>query len=277
MLLGMKNNMNSCLFCGATGPFTKAEHVIPEALGNDNLILRNEVCDGCNQFFGSKVESFVLAKTPIAFWRTFLGIRKKRGALPHVDLSQPKEEKGILPSGHELHDNFIGFTCHDDYSVSVDIDDAEIIRGILAGSRTRFSFVFTPLVLSLMGRFFCKIGVELLCLNNRRRARSPAFDQARRYARFGNGVELWPIFHGKRGTLQNLKRRSLDADGVLEEVLCYQYQVVEVASLYTLLVLNVGTDTWVVTLNDPYPTPIIREAVPDTRLQLIWYSKKGIE
>jgi len=64
--------MNTCLFCHSDGPFTRPEHIIPEALGNDDLIQRDEVCDKCNQYFGSKLESFVLGKTPLAFWRTFL-------------------------------------------------------------------------------------------------------------------------------------------------------------------------------------------------------------
>jgi hypothetical protein len=264
--------MNNCLFCLSDGPFTRPEHIIPEALGNDDLILYNEVCDKCNQFFGSKIESFALGKTPIAFWRTFLGIRKKRGLLPHADLSQPKKQKGGLPAVHELHDNFVGFTCHDDYSVSVDVDDCEIIRSIRDGTRSQLSFVFTPLVLSMMGRFLCKIGVELVCLDNPERARSSAFDGSRRFAREGKGCDLWPIFHGQFGTLNDLKKRSLDSKGVLAETLCYRYRLLEVGTLYTLLALTVGTDVWVVSLNDAYPTPVIREAIPDTTLELVWYS-----
>ena len=268
--------MTDCLFCHSNGPFTKPEHIIPEALGNDELILQDEVCDKCNQYFGSKVESFVLGKTPIAFWRTFLGIRKKRGALPHVDLSQPKRQKGLLPAVHKLHDNLVGFTCHGDYSVSVDIDDSETIQGIRDDTRSQFTFVFTPLVLSMMGRFFCKIGVELLCLDDPGLARSSAFDQARDFARIGKGRDLWPIFHGQSGTLQDLKKRSVDTDGPLEEVFCYHYRLLEVGSRYTLVVLTFGTDVWAVSLNDPYPTPAIREAVPGTTLELIWYAPEEI-
>jgi len=264
--------MNKCLFCKGEGPFTKPEHVIPEAMGNDDLILRDAVCDGCNQYFGSKVESFVLEKTPIAFWRTFLGIRKKRGELPHVDLSQPQGQKGHLHAVHDLHDNLVGFTCHDDYSISVDIDDSSIVGDILDGTRNQFTFVFTPLVLSMMGRFLCKIGLELLCMADPERGRSQAFDKARRFARQGDVGKLWPIFHSQTGTLSDLKSRREDSDGELEEVVCYRYRLLEVADCYTLLMLTVGTDTWAVSLNDPYPTPIIRDAVPDAVLNLIWYS-----
>ena len=269
--------MNDCLFCSSDGPFTMPEHVIPEALGNDDLILQDEVCDKCNQYFGSKIEGFVLGKSPIAFWRTILGIRKKRRELPHIDLSQPRRQKGVLPAVHELHDNLVGFTCHDDYSVSVDIDHDEIVRSIRDGTRSQFAFVFTPLVLSMMGRFFCKIGVELVCLDDPERARSSAFDEARRFAREGKGYDLWPIFHGQSRTLNDLKTRSMDSKGVLESVFCYHCRLLEVGSAYTLLALTIGTDVWAVSLNDPYPTPIIREAVPDTTLELVWYSPQEVK
>ncbi len=38
----------SCLFCGSNGPFLRLEHIIPESLGNDDLVLQGEVCDVCN-------------------------------------------------------------------------------------------------------------------------------------------------------------------------------------------------------------------------------------
>ncbi|MBN1942521.1 MAG: hypothetical protein JW849_04420 [Phycisphaerae bacterium] len=269
--------MNTCLFCHSNGPFSKPEHIIPEALGNDDLILFDEVCDKCNQYFGSKIENFVLGKTPIAFWRTFLGIQKKKGKLPHVNLSQPKKQKGRLSSIHKIHDNFVGFTCHDDYSISVDIDDSNIIRDIIAGTQKEFKFVFTPYVLSMMGRFFCKIGIELLCLNDRKHARSHFFDQARNFARNGNGIDLWPIFHGQSGTIQVLKKRSMDNEGLKEEVFCYHYQLLELDSGYTLLVLTIGTDVWIISLNDPYPKPVICDAFPDNKIKLIWYTPEEVE
>ena len=43
-----------------------------------------------------------------------------------------------------------------------------------------------------------------------------------------------------------------------------------------LVVLTVGTDVWVVCLNDPYPTPIIQDAVPGVPLKLIWYDDREL-
>lgn len=266
--------MNCCLFCNKEGPYTKPEHIIPESLGNDDLVLENEVCDHCNQFFGSKIESFVLGKTPLAFWRTFLGIKKKKGKLPHVDLSQPSSQKGRMPAIHPLHDNLVGFTCHSDYSVSVDIEDGRIVREILSGKRDRFTFFFTHRVLFLMGRFLCKVGVELVCYDDPLRARSDVFARARAFSRFGEFDGLWPIFHCQSGTFRELKEQRQDAKGVVEEVFCYHYRLLEVSDIYILLALTVGTDTWIVCLNDPYPTPVIRAGFPEKDLNLIWYNRE---
>jgi len=268
--------MGTCLFCQSEGPYTREEHIIPEALGNDDLLLVGEVCDKCNQYFGTEVERFVLAKTPLAFWRVFLGIRTKHGKLPHVELSQPKRQRGRLPRVHRLHDDLVGFTCHEDYTVSVDIEDPQIVREIIEGTRTRLTSVLTPLVLSMLGRFLCKVGVELLCSTDGRRARSAAFDAARRFARFGQGASLWPIFHGTCGSLHALKRRFQVGDEIHEEVLCYSYRILK-AGPYDLLALTVGTDSWVVGLNDAYPTPAIRECLQDsTPLELLWYPEEEV-
>jgi hypothetical protein len=53
-----------CIYClqdKSKSSFQKREHVIPQFFGRftpDNLILRELVCDECNQFFGDKIELF---------------------------------------------------------------------------------------------------------------------------------------------------------------------------------------------------------------------------
>src|SRR5260370_33896829 len=74
-----------CLFCGVRerSRFTRVEHPIPESLGNDDLVLPvGFVCDSCNQYFGSKIESRVLSAPPFDIERTSQAIRTKKGRLP---------------------------------------------------------------------------------------------------------------------------------------------------------------------------------------------------
>lgn len=203
--------MHSCLYCRSDGPFSTKEHVIPESLGNDDLVLTGEVCDACQRYFGKEVERYVLDKTPIAVWRVLLQIQTKKGKHPSVDMRQPREEKGTIPDRNERHDD-IGFISHDDGSISVDIDDDEIIRGILAGTKTHFKMVMSPKKLHMLGRFIGKVGLGILATDDAERGRDSRLDQIRLYARFGDFKGLWPLFHYTHGSLGDLKRRRVEPE-----------------------------------------------------------------
>ena len=259
-----------CLFCRSSGPFSTVEHIVPESLGNDELVLRNEICDGCQSYFGTKIERFVLSNTPFAFWRTLLGIRSKSGRLPSVNLSQPSQEKGVIPAIHELHDDGVGFTAHEDGSASIDIDNPQFIREILAGERHAFSFVFTPKVVHMISRFLLKIGIELLAHKNPEWARSRQFDDAREHARFGSGDRLWPLFHSQHSNLKDLRHYERDEQGLFEHVLCYSYQLLE-TDKYVVFIFDFGTDRWAVSLSHRYPDSDILSAFSGDNMKMIWY------
>jgi len=267
----MANEMRrACLFCEGENP-NSLEHIIPESLGNDDLLLSEDVCGSCNNYF-SKVERYVLEKTEIALWRAILGIRTKKGRLPSIDLSQPPKPKGTRTDKHVLHDNGVGFTFHDDGSCSVEISEEAIVRGILSGEKAQFNFVMTPKVLHELGRFLCKVGIELICSVDPDRARAEMFQSARSYARYGSTSELWPIFHFPSGSIDALTRTLGDGR---EEIDCYDFSILEIEDEYTLLRLKVGTSNWIVCLNKQWPTPRIRAAFPEADIQLIWYPSES--
>jgi HNH endonuclease len=266
--------MAACLYCHSDGPFTTVEHVIPESLGNDDLLLRSAVCDSCQAYFGKEVERYVLEKTPIAVWRSFLGIPSKKGKLPSIDISQPKRTKGIFPDRHMHHDD-IGFSAHPDGTTSVDNDNDKIIEGILDGTKRQFNLALTPKLLHMVGRFLGKVGLGILAINDEARAHEPRFDGIKKYARYGEFEGLWPIFSYTSGEIGDWRRpKLLGASGetVLEEVALYTYSLLEASSKYTLFRFSMGIDNWVICLNDPYPTPIIKSASPGQELQMIWYA-----
>lgn len=196
----------------------------------------------------------------------------KKGHLPSVDLSQPRKQTGFLPSVHPIHDN-VGYTFHDDGSASADINDPQMVQNIREGRKTSFRLVMTPKMLHVLGRFLCKVGIELICTTDRRRARSAALARARHYARFGEVEGLWPIFQFSTGRLADLKHSKQEGNEAVEEVLCYSYAVLDFGNRYLLFRFTIGTDNWVICLNDPYPHPEIRNAFPDCHLNLVWYSK----
>lgn len=265
--------MQTCLFCESNGPFTTIEHVIPESLGNDDLFLAGEVCDRCQRYFGKEVEKYVLEKTPIGAWRALLGIQSKKGKLPSVDLSVPERSRGVLPERSVHHDNRVGFAAHEDGSTSVDIDNSDVMRAILDGSKTELRFVLSPKHLVQLGRFLGKIAIELYCLSDAARARHQRYNALRRYSRFGISQDIWPIFHCTIGSISELRQMEQDDEEVLLHSLCYQYSLADGPDGYELFSVRVGTDQWTLCTNDPYPTPAIREVFADRKLALMWYDR----
>ncbi len=272
----------NCIFCQSNGPFSTREHIIPESLGNDNLILQGHICDSCQNYFGKEVEYYVLNKTPFATWRAMLGIRTKTGNLPRINMSQPNTIKGKLPDKHHHHDNGIIFESLPDGSNSIKITSQQIVSEIENGSRSSFRFVMTPKVLCMIGRFLGKIGLELLCLDDPVTARDSCYDDIRTYARKGTTLDIWPLFHFSAGKLEELIWLQPTVDVIEEKVLCYSYSLFITDGLisqhnqYTLLRFTIGTDNWVICLNDRYPHPIIREQFEGEDLKLIWYSREEL-
>ena len=102
-----------CLFCReADGGFVSAEHVIPECLGNTELVLDNGiVCDRCNNEVLSQVDQALCEFFPIQMFRSQFGIPRKDGTQPKarfstgsmqhrdgtlvVELNNPGDEKTV--------------------------------------------------------------------------------------------------------------------------------------------------------------------------------------
>ena len=64
---------------------------------------------------------------------------------------------------------------------------------------------------------------------------------------------------------------------VLEDIDLYSYGFYEEAPTYMLFRFSMGVDNWIICLDDPYPTPIIKEAFPNNELKLIWYSPEELK
>ena len=273
---------NECLFCASNGPFRTQEHIIPESLGNDDLILHGHVCDACQNYFGKEIESYVLGKTSFAAWRAMLGIRTKSGNLPRVDLSQPKKAKGKLPDKHLAHDDGVILEADPEGDCVFEIKSEQMRADIRAGLKTQFQFVMTPKVLCMTGRFLGKVGLEILCLDNPELARTSEFDDIRDYARRGTIHNIWPLFHFSSGSIEDLIWLEPTIEGFKEEVFCYSYELfhtdgaIAKHSQYTLLRFTIGTDNWIICLNNRYPHPVIRKHFNNKKLNLIWYPPEAL-
>lgn len=63
----------TCVYCGGLGPFNAEEHVFPAGLGGDDrrYILRNTVCDDCNNKIFSPMEREFMRNSPTGLSRIF--------------------------------------------------------------------------------------------------------------------------------------------------------------------------------------------------------------
>jgi len=248
--------------------------VIPESLGNDDLTLSGHVCDACQKYFGKEVEQFVLNKTPIAAWRVLLGTTTKKGKPPHSDLSQPNRSRGRFPSVSEHHDNFGLRANEDGYSCAIELNSDQVNQ-VLDSDQLRLKVVLSPKVLFMMGRFLCKIGMELICTVDPEEARSSRFDLARRYAREGSTNWLWPILMYSAGDYHGLKKWGRDEDGYYITSECYSFLLGDVER-NRFLEFGIGTDRYIITLDEPQSEVIAAAAVQDHRCRLLWYHPSEI-
>ncbi|MCH5260230.1 MAG: hypothetical protein J1F18_10770 [Lachnospiraceae bacterium] len=86
--------IKSCIFCKQDSTSSKSvEHIIPESLGNDELILdAGIVCDKCNNYFSREIEGPVLNLDGFKRLRFYELIESKRGRIPNCNVMLCGEE-----------------------------------------------------------------------------------------------------------------------------------------------------------------------------------------
>jgi hypothetical protein len=259
----------TCLFCSSSQAFTTKEHIIPESLGNDDLILEKEVCDKCQNYL-SQIENYVLNKTPIGFWRVLLTIKTKKDKLPMVDFTKSNPGKGALPDFSEHHDNY-QLQAHADFTTEVVLPNP-LDQYLRKGDTGQLKYVITPKAIHEIGRFLGKIGIELICLDDSAKARTDEFKMLRQYVREGSLQDLWPIFHTTDGDISALFESVASRDQIEEKVTCYSYRLLAIGP-YLVFTLKVGTDSWFICLNQKFPHPAISSLMGDN-VKAMWYAKK---
>ena len=76
-----------CIFCKEDSTSSESsEHIIPESLGNtEHTLPRGVVCDGCNNYFGRKVEGRIQQSGVIRLLKADREIPNKEGKVPSVE------------------------------------------------------------------------------------------------------------------------------------------------------------------------------------------------
>jgi hypothetical protein len=123
-----RETLNHCIYClEKSAPFNSVEHIIPEALGNEDLILpRGYVCDRCNNGVLAQLDNFLLDFEPISFLRVIYSPYTKAGKLPNASYQNisirktdprnvvltAKDKSGWLENLNEMDDGQISFSIN---------------------------------------------------------------------------------------------------------------------------------------------------------------------
>jgi len=262
--------MAQCLFCRTHGNLGTREHIVPESLGNDTDILEGVICSSCQNYFGKEIEKAALEQTPIAFWRSYLGIQTKKKHLPSVNLDPPA--RGAIPALHPASDTGIGFSAHEDGSTSIDVDNPLFIQRLLLQDKNEYRMVLSPWHLSIIGRFLGKMGLEYVALADLDYAFSVQFDYIRSFVRYGSTKQLWPIYRGEQGKLEDLKEPII-WDGLegRQEIECYRYALGRMTEDEMFFAFSIGIDLMVICLTSRLPIPDIEDCIRGIKLSCVFY------
>jgi hypothetical protein len=114
-----------CIYClTTTASFASEEHIFPESLGNDELVLpKGYVCDACNHGILSELDNALLKFEPIAFLQVQFVPYTKDGKLPRANFQNvyiertgprnirivPKDKTGDIRGKKPLGDDWYSF------------------------------------------------------------------------------------------------------------------------------------------------------------------------
>lgn len=261
-------DVHECIFCRSHSAFSTIEHIIPESLGNTEDTIEGAVCDACQNYLAREVEKVALEKTPLAFWRTFLGTTTKRGKLPSVSLTPPTG--GRIPAAHP-HTDAVGFTARLDGTTSVDIESPKTAAVISDADQGTLKLVLAPFHLSALGRLFGKIGLELLAKHNLHEALHGRYDELRRFVRFGTTSRLWALYWGSQGEVRDsvgIEERGSECSVEHE---CYRYALGETIGEGHVLAFGIGTDLWVISMANRLPQREVESFINGVPMTCIFY------
>lgn len=261
-----------CLFCKANGDFSTVEHIVPKSLGNDTDILEGVICDRCQNYLGAHVEKPALEKTPVAFWRSYLGIRTRKEQLPSTQLDSPA--KGAIPFCHPLTDIGVGFTAHENGSTSIDINSSDFMRKLVSQDTSQYRLVLSPWHLSILGRFLGKMGLEFVARVNLDYALTSEFDPIRSFVRCGSTRYIWPIYWGQQRKLSDLKGPVVwEGQEGHQEIECYRYALGETINGECLFAFSIGLDLTLLCLTHRFPSEALKNSIQGVKLSCIYYEE----
>jgi hypothetical protein len=161
-----------CIYCLSTsGDFTAEEHVFPESLGNDELILpRGIVCKECNNRTLAQLESALIDFPPLALLRVQYVSYTKKGKLPKADFGNATMERT-----HPRHIQFVAKGGSKIITDETKLEDGSVTFKVQLEGKANSN----PIILA---RALYKIGLGMVALDKGQEyACLSKFDAARRF------------------------------------------------------------------------------------------------
>lgn len=176
------SEIRKCLFCGEEKGLKSREHIIPESLGNKILILRNRVCNKCNNSFSDIENHFCQHHFGSLEKLNYLD-KTKKGKTPSIPLidgiaMRNNEDKIIYSQSFFKSDEKFKITCTDKIELYLPIN-------------------LPPIDPKKISRFLAKCGIEILFLKKKQVAYSNNFDMIREYALINSKNNFIPFLWKK--------------------------------------------------------------------------------
>lgn len=183
--------MGRCIFCQKSTLNSKSvEHIVPESLGNKNIILeKGWVCDACNNYIAVKIEQPVLQLPFFNQYRHDLDIFSKRGRIPNKDGFLLDEETTKVTMGKAKNKE-----------ERIEID-SYLLKQLLAGGIEEIPLITmefgAPENQPLVSKFLAKIGIEALAWEAKNHGadesvyNQESLNNVKRYIRNAKKGEMW--------------------------------------------------------------------------------------
>lgn len=186
--------IKKCLFCKKRKKVTR-EHIIPESLGNTQLVLKHVICKECNNHF-SKIEDY--------FCNYHLAVEEK---LKYLEKTKKGKEPSLpLANGGEAKRQNNKITYHRSIKKKKDLDSFKMT---FFDNRfeTEVQFEFPEINLQKISKFLAKCGIETLYYKKGIFAFKKEFDFVKKYA-LDNSDRHYIPFLWKRNSNRDINIRT---------------------------------------------------------------------
>ncbi|GHV39039.1 hypothetical protein AGMMS49546_10420 [Spirochaetia bacterium] len=191
-----------CIFCQKPSDNSRGvEHIIPESLGNEDIILwRGAVCDSCNNYF-SHIEGELLEQPYFISLRHRNFIKTKKNHLVAQKYFFPDKNIGWVDTRLDFE--------YGGPAISFEQNKENDIIKLLKEDKNMS--IMAPVIPNpepnnyIVSRFLAKCAVEYLVFRMgeknyfefSKELKDKQYDPIRKYARYGEGIKFWP-YHQRR-------------------------------------------------------------------------------